>query len=269
MSSIRSTATFYGFRRTGGEATVFADFNDGLVGRGALDFAPNGDLFYTGTLGESVVRITPEGEGILFDTLIGGVEGSPQNVTFDSDGNLFVGTYSHGVTQRSNSLVYAIYRYHSTGPLSPPDPHRRLLVAGFTDGPSANQATALTYSSEEDLLYFAVHDNSFPGGGVLYAIDPVTGDYDVAADFSALADLAFFVFPTGIAVYPEPLDELCEGDANLDGTVDPLDSGFVLARFGCAVGVGDDDCDAADQNGDGAVDPLDVGFVLARFGPCP
>ena len=26
------------------------------------------------------------------------------------------------------------------------------------------------------------------------------------------------------------------------------------------------DCDAADTNGDGAVDPLDVGFVLARFG---
>jgi len=60
----------------------------------------------------------------------------------------------------------------------------------------------------------------------------------------------------------------CEGDANRDGTVDPLDSGFVLARFGCPVGSGDRDCDAADVNGDGAVDPLDVGYVLARFGPC-
>ncbi|MCH7702486.1 MAG: VCBS repeat-containing protein, partial [Planctomycetes bacterium] len=44
----------------------------------------------------------------------------------------------------------------------------------------------------------------------------------------------------------------CDGDANGDGTVDPLDSGFVLARFGCPVGTGDPDCDAADQNGDGA-----------------
>ncbi len=61
----------------------------------------------------------------------------------------------------------------------------------------------------------------------------------------------------------------CEGDANGDGTVDPLDSGYVLARFGCPVGTGDPGCDAADQNGDGAVDPLDSGFVLARFGPCP
>lgn len=62
---------------------------------------------------------------------------------------------------------------------------------------------------------------------------------------------------------------VCEGDANGDGAVDPLDSGYVLARFGCPVGTGDANCDAADQNGDGAVDPLDSGFVLARFGQCP
>lgn len=61
----------------------------------------------------------------------------------------------------------------------------------------------------------------------------------------------------------------CDGDVNGDGTVDPLDSGFVLARFGCSVGTGDPDCDSADPNGDGNVDPLDVGFVLARFGACP
>lgn len=63
--------------------------------------------------------------------------------------------------------------------------------------------------------------------------------------------------------------EKCEGDANGDGTVDPLDAGFVLARFGCSVGAGDPDCDAADQNNDGEVNPLDSGFVLARFGECP
>lgn len=61
----------------------------------------------------------------------------------------------------------------------------------------------------------------------------------------------------------------CEGDANGDGLVDPLDSGFVLARFGCDVGTGDPNCDSADMNGDGLVDPLDSGFVLARFGECP
>ena len=60
----------------------------------------------------------------------------------------------------------------------------------------------------------------------------------------------------------------CEGDANGDGVVDPLDSGYVLSRFGCPVGKGDPGCDIADQNGDGLVDPLDSGFVLARFGDC-
>ncbi len=60
----------------------------------------------------------------------------------------------------------------------------------------------------------------------------------------------------------------CAGDANGDGFVNPLDSGFVLGRLGCEVGAGDPDCDSADQNGDGSVDPLDVGFVLARFGEC-
>ena len=61
----------------------------------------------------------------------------------------------------------------------------------------------------------------------------------------------------------------CDGDANGDGTVNPLDSGFVLARFGCSVGTGDPNCDEADQNNDGTVDPLDSGYVLARFGECP
>ena len=65
-----------------------------------------------------------------------------------------------------------------------------------------------------------------------------------------------------------PKCEPCAGDVNGDDMVDPLDSGFVLARFGCPVGEGDPDCDIADQNGDNAVDPLDIGFVLARFGPC-
>ncbi|MCH7702165.1 MAG: M28 family peptidase [Planctomycetes bacterium] len=86
--------------------------------------------------------------------------------------------------------------------------------------------------------------------------------YDLAADqvrsvAGLLADLA------GVVV-----DKPCEGDANGDGLVDPLDSGFVLARCGCDVGSGNPDCDIADMNGDALVDPLDVGYVLARFGPC-
>lgn len=74
---------------------------------------------------------------------------------------------------------------------------------------------------------------------------------------------------TAMTIMGSPVSEPCEGDANGDGAVDPLDGGFVLARFGCPVGTGNPDCDAADVNGDGAVDPLDSGFVLARFGDCP
>jgi len=68
---------------------------------------------------------------------------------------------------------------------------------------------------------------------------------------------------------PDEPPVVCEGDANADNVVDPLDSGYVLSRFGCSVGTGDPACDAADVNLDGIVDPLDSGFVLSRFGDCP
>ncbi|MCH7700177.1 MAG: VCBS repeat-containing protein [Planctomycetes bacterium] len=89
----------------------------------------------------------------------------------------------------------------------------------------------------------------FTGDGVL----------DLAIAHSDINELGLIVATSAV----------CEGDANGDGTVDPLDSGYVLARFGCPVGTGDPSCDAADQNGDGNVDPLDSGFILARFGECP
>lgn len=66
-----------------------------------------------------------------------------------------------------------------------------------------------------------------------------------------------------------PGDPGCDGDVNDDCVIDPLDSGFILSRFGCDVAGGDPGCVAADANVDGLVDPLDVGFVLARFGECP
>ncbi len=68
---------------------------------------------------------------------------------------------------------------------------------------------------------------------------------------------------------PDDCEVAREGDANGDGSVNPLDAGFVMARFGCPVGTGDPSCDAADVNGDGEVNPLDSGFVMARFGTCP
>ena len=99
-------------------------------------------------------------------------------------------------------------------------------------------------------------------GGLVLRVDRGTFGVEEAAqlDASGIGSIRVFVL--------ESAGGDCEGDANGDGVVDPLDSGFVLARFGCSVGTGDPDCDTADQNGDGTVDPLDVGYVLARFGTC-
>lgn len=60
----------------------------------------------------------------------------------------------------------------------------------------------------------------------------------------------------------------CPGDTNGDRSIDPLDAGFVLARFGCEYPLDGSNCHLADLNNDGVVDPLDVGFVLCRFGMC-
>ncbi|MCH9032883.1 MAG: hypothetical protein IID42_00080 [Planctomycetes bacterium] len=96
-------------------------------------------------------------------------------------------------------------------------------------------------------------------GDPRFVDDPATDD--TGNGTAPLVDMGSYEYQTS--------GPSCEGDANGDGTVDPLDSGFVLARFGCPVGEGEEGCDAADQNGDGNVDPLDSGFVLARFGECP
>lgn len=66
----------------------------------------------------------------------------------------------------------------------------------------------------------------------------------------------------GASLVPQ---RLCQGDANDDGILDPMDNGFVVARFGMPACGGDDDFNAADLNRDGRVNPLDAGFVRARF----
>lgn len=118
--------------------------------------------------------------------------------------------------------------------------------------------------------------------GHLWVMESATDTlYELDANGNVVSDLLLeglsdwitdFTFgPDGeIIVANESVPALpCEGDANGDGVVDPLDSGYVLARFGCEVGPGNFDCNHADQNHDGVVDPLDVGFILARFGQCP
>lgn len=117
----------------------------------------------------------------------------------------------------------------------------------------------------------ATSDVIIPGGptprgdGCSWDNGPV--NYGGIANGTQFAPDAFFAQVADTFSLNCESELICEGDANNDGTVDPLDAGFVLARFGC--NIADADCQDADQNGDGTVDPLDAGFVLARFGPCP
>ncbi|MCH7721370.1 MAG: right-handed parallel beta-helix repeat-containing protein [Planctomycetes bacterium] len=99
-------------------------------------------------------------------------------------------------------------------------------------------------------------------GNPRYVDDPATEDTgNPGAPGPPIIDMGAYEFQVEAAP--------CEGDVNGDGTVNPLDSGFVLARYGCPVNTGDPSCDDADVNYDGMVDPLDSGYVLARFGECP
>ncbi len=141
---------------------------------------------------------------------------------------------------------------------------RRIIVTGIA---LSLAVVALGSGPGFDLSWYSVDGGGeldIAGGGFELSAtigQPDAGTAMSGGDFELIG--GFWAGVTQVSNEPP-----CEGDANGDGTVDPLDSGFVLARFGCPVGTGDPSCDAADQNGDGAVDPLDSGFVLARFGQC-
>ena len=123
-----------------------------------------------------------------------------------------------------------------------------------------------------DKVAFARRLKRFVRGGLSIAIEAGNYPHSVAIsdlDGDHVLDLAVVNFlSANVLVLLSQRPGACEGDANGDNLIDPLETGFVLARFGCQVGEGDPGCDLADQNGDGLVDLLDVGFVLARFGTC-
>ena len=116
-----------------------------------------------------------------------------------------------------------------------------------------------------DLSWYTIDGGTISSGNGSMVLSGTIGQYDASAAMTGGGYELTGGLWGGVASDPTP----CDGDANGDGAVDPLDSGYVLARFGCPVGTGDPLCDAADVNGDGEVNPLDSGYVLARFGPCP
>ncbi len=174
--------TILKFPADGGPATVFADLTDGLAGRGALDFAPNGDLFYCGDFAGAIIRITPEGESSVFDTLP-----APSSLVFDAHGNLFVGAGQAGVGT-------TFYRYDNGDPNS-----RRILAQGFKGQSGVPSPVAL--SADGSVLY-VVQANGF-----LFAIDAEDGTTTLVATIGSVLGGR----PHGIAVYaPEPIPATSE-----------------------------------------------------------
>ena len=185
--------------------------------------------------------------GILFVTAIGPLAGSEIfNTEFDI-------TYvSDGATPASDMLIVVGY----SSPTDYVELHVSGADLGFGDGPGTFTGTLST-----DALNGITTESFFPPYSIInLEIGAVNGQINGVGYF----ENSFINFD--VAGEDE---EPCDGDTNGDGTVDPLDTGYVLARFGCPVGTGHPDCDAADVNADGLVDPLDSGYVLARFGECP
>ena len=195
--------TVHQFPADGGSASVFADSGDGITGTGALDFAPNGDLFYIGRDAAGVIRITPEGVGSVFDLLPQGI-----SLVFDRRGNLFV-------TAHANELGTTLYRYDNGDPST-----RRILADGF-DG--FKNHGPITLSPDETKVYLV--DQTFK----VYAIDVNDGTTSVVADFSDFP-FTFGIIPHGIAVYaPSVIPAVSPWGVAVTGAL-LLSSGIVVLR---------------------------------------
>jgi hypothetical protein len=153
------------FPRDGSPAVVFADVSDGINGRGALEFSPFADLFYSAASGGDIRRINPAGQATFFTR-----PGFP-SIAIDDEENLFAG--SGGVV-----------RWDGPGPILATG---RILADGFNAG-------VIALSADAELVYLAEQP------GRLHTIDAESGAASLLADFSALSAL-----PRGATVYiPDP-----------------------------------------------------------------
>lgn len=162
------------FPAGGGPREILADWHDGIVGYGPIAVAPDGSVYFgvAESPGPEVLRIAPDGEVTVFDTLDLGCDLS--SLSIDNDGNLFALTSA------------GLYRYDAGNPGS-----RRLLAALPGSGPHAS--IVVNPSGQQ---VFVCRENIFR------MVDASTG---------AITDLGTWVSPEGymlgggvVLAVPEP-----------------------------------------------------------------
>jgi hypothetical protein len=209
---------------------------DGVTGTGSLAFAPNGDLFEATyyTSNGRFVRITPDGEGSVFDT-VESLVADQLSVAVDSRNNVYVLHAENGGT---------LYKYPNADPKA-----RFVLATYFTHADPAGACL----SEDESAVYVASVDG-------LFAVDVDTGQ---VSQLWVAGPWAGFV-GTGVAVYRFQGPGV-PGDVNCDGRTDAFDARILalacvnphqyqLVYSTCSLANGD-------VSGDGAVD----GAVIMEF----
>lgn len=231
------TSSIRRFPADGSPFSIFANQDDGVsAGGGALDFAPNGDLFFGSDASTAfgILRFSPDGMAFPFDAF---PPGSIRSLAVSRLGKVFA-IGGGGI----------IYRYDMNDPAS-----RVVLATGFTL--FGGVPRVLSVSSDGSTVYYCDY-----GTEDLYRIDAQTGETDLLANIPAFAD--WFWLPTGMAVYAPRVP----GDIDADGIIDIID--YALFQ-GCSTGIFGNiqapECHYADLDLDGDVDLVDFGLFQSAF----
>jgi len=160
-----------------GSATVFADASDGVDSRGALDFAPNGDLFYG--RGDAILRFSPNGVSQPFDIA------GHMSLVVDQMGNIFAAGGG------------SVFRYDCENALS-----EHTIATDFSPF-----AAALAVSPDGRTVYLG-------SIGSVYGIDAVSGSPLLEVDLSYLTN--FIVFSAGMTVFAPWVFGDVDADGDVD-----------------------------------------------------
>ena len=251
------------FGRAHANVVILPDGNVLLVGGGTFDFyggpTLNAELYDPET--ETWTLVAAQAHGRMYHA----------TAILLPDGRVLSAGQDDGISANRAEFYSPPYLFRGARPEITSAPDSLSFAGPFTiETPQADEIdsvalirlSAVTHSVNFGQRYVGL-DFTVDNSNELTATAPANGRFAPPGYY-----MLFVVNSAGVPAVARIVQLTCGGDANGDGSVDPLDSGFVLARFGCPVGTGDASCDAADQNGDGAVDPLDSGFVLARLGSC-